>query len=91
MNETTPWLSLRDAKSLNMSSSFARCTMENPLTAREQQVVRAIVFGAKSTEAGVLLGIRRSTVETHLERTYRKLGIHSRRELAGQALRLGIV
>jgi len=66
-------------------------TTENPLTMREQQVVRAIVFGAGTAETGKVLGIRRSTVETHLERTYRKLGIHSRRELAGQALRLGIV
>jgi len=66
-------------------------TTKNPLTMREQQVVRRIVFGAGTAEAARVLGIRPSTVETHLERTYRKLAIHSRRELAGQALRLGIV
>jgi len=64
---------------------------ENPLSEREQQVVRAIVYGARPAEAAGRLGISAKTVRTHLSNIYRKLDIHSRRELAGQALRLGIV
>jgi DNA-binding NarL/FixJ family response regulator len=64
---------------------------QNPLTRREQEVVRAVVLGARTAEAARLLGISNKTVETHLDNIYRKLEIHSRRELAGQALRLGIV
>jgi len=67
------------------------CVTVNPLSEREQEVVRAIVFGARTAEAARRLGITARTVRTHLDNIYRKLGIHSRRELTGQALRLGIV
>jgi len=67
------------------------CVTGNPLSEREQEVVRALVFGARAAEAAQLLGITKKTVETHRSNIYRKLGIHSHRELMGQALRLGIV
>ncbi len=67
------------------------CVTESPLSEREQEVVRALVFGTRSAEAARLLGITKKTVETHRSNIYRKLGIHSLRELMGQALRLGIV
>ena len=67
------------------------CVTANPLSEREREVVRVIVFGARTAEAAQLLGITKKTVETHRNNIYRKLDIHCLRELTGQALRLGIV
>jgi DNA-binding CsgD family transcriptional regulator len=51
------------------------------LSPRETQVLTCVLAGL--TEAGIAqaLGISTHTVHTHLERLYRKLGIHSRTQL----------
>jgi DNA-binding CsgD family transcriptional regulator len=61
------------------------------LTAREREVVRCVAFGMRNDEVAHRLSISPSTVRTHLARVFRKLQVRSRRELAGHALRLGIV
>lgn len=69
----------------------APCIADDPLSAREREIVRAIVAGLRPAEIAVRLGIARKTVETHLDNVYAKLGVHTRHDLIGQALRLGIV
>jgi DNA-binding CsgD family transcriptional regulator len=51
------------------------------LTAQELQIARAIADGATNREAGADLFLSPKTIETHLTRIYRKLGIRSRTEL----------
>jgi DNA-binding CsgD family transcriptional regulator len=55
------------------------------LTAQEERVARLAAAGAANAEIARQLVLSVSTVETHLERIYAKLGIHSRYELIAQA------
>lgn len=59
------------------------------LTAREIQVLQAIVSGKTNQEIGLALGISEKTVEKHLEGIYVKLGVSSRVEAAVFAVREG--
>jgi DNA-binding CsgD family transcriptional regulator len=52
------------------------------LTPRELEVAVAVARGASNPEAAVQLCISRRTVEDHLGRVYRKLGVRDRRDLA---------
>ena len=52
------------------------------LTPQELQIARLIGLGATNREAAADLFLSPKTIETHLTRIYRKLGIRSRSELA---------
>jgi DNA-binding CsgD family transcriptional regulator len=52
------------------------------LTAAERRVARLVAEGMKNREIGQALFMSVATVEAHLTRIYRKLGIRSRSELA---------
>jgi len=52
------------------------------LTPQELQVARAVSEGATNREAAAALFLSPKTIEAHLGRVYRKLGIRSRTELA---------
>jgi DNA-binding CsgD family transcriptional regulator len=52
------------------------------LTAREQQIADLVARGYSNVNVGARLGISEQTVGVHLRRIYRKLGVHSRVELA---------
>jgi len=54
-----------------------------PLTPREREVALLAAGGRTSPEIGEHLGLSTRTVDTHLARVYRKLGIAGRAELAG--------
>jgi DNA-binding NarL/FixJ family response regulator len=64
---------------------------EEPLTAREQELLRLIAEGKNSREAAKLLGISAKTADTHRANLMRKLQIHSVTELVRYALRNRIV
>jgi ATP/maltotriose-dependent transcriptional regulator MalT len=51
------------------------------LTAAERRVVEAILDGATNRDAARSLHLGIRTVESHLAAAYRKLGVHSRRDL----------
>ncbi|MFC8662292.1 LuxR C-terminal-related transcriptional regulator [Streptomyces sp. NPDC057199] len=61
------------------------------LTAQELQVARAIGDGLSNVEAATALFLSRKTVEAHLTRVYRKLGIRSRTDLARCLARAGVI
>lgn len=53
-----------------------------PLTAQEEQIAAAVAAGQSNREAAAALFVSTKTVETHLTRIYRKLGVRTRTELA---------
>lgn len=52
------------------------------LTPQEYQTARIVAEGMNNIEAAAALFVSRKTVEAHLSRVYRKLGLRSRAELA---------
>lgn len=61
------------------------------LTRREAQVFRLAANGAGKEEIGERLFISPATARTHLQRVYRKLGVHSHAQLMALAMRVGAV
>ncbi|MBA2349814.1 MAG: helix-turn-helix transcriptional regulator, partial [Solirubrobacterales bacterium] len=53
------------------------------LTASERRVAELAAGGGANREIAEELFVTPKTVENHLTRVYAKLGVHSRRELAG--------
>ncbi|MFI7407086.1 AAA family ATPase [Streptomyces sp. NPDC049627] len=61
------------------------------LTPQEFQVARAIGGGLSNVEAAASLFLSRKTIEAHLTRIYRKLGVRSRADLARCLAHAGLV
>jgi DNA-binding NarL/FixJ family response regulator len=64
---------------------------EEPLTVREQEVVKLIAEGYSSRQIGDALLISEKTVERHRANILEKLGMHDRVELTRYAIRRGLV
>ncbi len=64
---------------------------EEPLTAREQEVVKLIAEGYTSKEISEALVISEKTVERHRANVLEKLGMHDRVELTRYAIRRGLI
>jgi DNA-binding CsgD family transcriptional regulator len=61
------------------------------LTRREREVATLAARGHTAGEIARLLFIGERTVESHLARSYAKLGVSSKRELVRRAAELGLV
>jgi DNA-binding NarL/FixJ family response regulator len=73
---------------------FSRHGMVNkiePLTGREEEVLRFLVQGLIKKEIAEELGISPHTVDMHLRSVYRKLHVRSQTEAVSMALRQGLV
>ena len=66
-------------------------TTLDALTPREVEVARRVADGATNREVGEDLAISPKTVEVHLGRIYRKLGLRTRTQLAGVMFRSGFM
>jgi DNA-binding NarL/FixJ family response regulator len=55
-----------------------RTTPQQPLTRREQEILRLLAEGCSNTEIAARLFIKEPTVKSHLWRLYRKIGVRSR-------------
>ena len=53
----------------------------------ERRVAELVALGRRNGEVAVALGLGAKSVEAHLTRIYRKLGVRSRTELAALAAR----
>ena len=69
---------------------FGRHNGLQELSPQELQVARIAGRGQNNAEVAAALFVSRKTVEAHLTRVYRKLGIRSRTELARILLANGI-
>ncbi|HEX5936917.1 MAG TPA: response regulator transcription factor [Actinomycetota bacterium] len=61
------------------------------LTAREQQVLELLSDGRTMRQIATRLGISPRTVETHVAKLYRKLGVRTRVQAVSRAATLGLV
>jgi DNA-binding CsgD family transcriptional regulator len=52
------------------------------LTPTEERIAGLVAIGHRNDEVAAQLGVRPKTVEWHLSRLYRKLGVRSRTELS---------
>jgi DNA-binding NarL/FixJ family response regulator len=60
------------------------------LTGREREVFQLAAQGSRKEEIGKRLFISSATARTHLQRVYKKLGVHSQSELMALAVRMGV-
>jgi two-component system nitrate/nitrite response regulator NarL len=58
---------------------------------REHEVMRLTAEGLSAPEIAQTLGIGATTVKTHLQRVYRKLGVTDRAAMVAKALRVGLL
>ena len=68
-----------------LASIGGRRGSESELTAVEQRVADLVAAGQTNREVAAALFISVRTVESHLGRIYRKLGVRSRTELAARS------
>lgn len=61
------------------------------LTARESEIMRHVALGLRNAEVAERLCISESTVKTHLNNIFQKLGLRDRVELTHHALRVGLL
>jgi DNA-binding CsgD family transcriptional regulator len=61
------------------------------VSAREREIIRHVAFGQRDVEVAGQMGISPHTVRTHVHKILKKTGMTERRQLAGFALRAGIV
>jgi DNA-binding NarL/FixJ family response regulator len=61
------------------------------VTARELQVLDLLTEGATTRQVASRLGLSPRTVETHISKLYRKLGVASRTEAVMRGMRLGLL
>ena len=61
------------------------------LSRREAEVLRLAASGLTSVAIGARLGISSKTVDTHVERACRKLGVSNRTAAVGRAIELGMI
>jgi len=80
-----PWASRAAAElaatGIRAVSSASRAALIDALTPQELQIARMVADGLNNSEAAAAMFLSRKTVETHLTRVYRKLGIRSRTDL----------
>jgi DNA-binding CsgD family transcriptional regulator len=62
-----------------------------PLTPRELEVLERVASGGSRGEIAEQLHVSESTIKTHLEHIYDKLGAHDRAGAVGAALRQGLI
>ena len=73
---------VRSAVADAATPALARRQSVEPLTRREREIAALAGSGAKNSEIADQLHVSIRTVETHLHKIYRKLGVAGRRELA---------
>jgi len=76
-----------------VQTEFARqeSSSGKELTPRESEIVRYVASGLRNTEVAERLSITESTVKTHLNNIFQKLGLRDRLELTHYAIKTGMV
>ncbi len=72
-------------------SAFSPQPLIEPLSDRELEVLRLIVEGYSNQEIANRLVVALSTVKTHINNLYGKLGVQSRTQAVARARALGLL
>lgn len=72
-------------------SPLARETGQFQLSAKELETLQHIGRGRSYTETAELMGVQLSTIQTHVRRLYRKLGVHSQTQAVAKARDSGLL
>jgi DNA-binding NarL/FixJ family response regulator len=75
----------------DVENAAATANRLSSLTGRERHVLRLLVDGLTSRDLAEQLGVSVNTVRTHMNRIFRKLGVHHRLEAVRVARRAGLV
>ncbi len=65
--------------------------LDHLLTPREREVLARLVYGESTPSMARSMGVRMSTLRTHIDSVLIKLGVHSRLEAVAYAVREGII
>ena len=79
---TAGWDVARVVDHVLAASSSGEVGCAETLTGREREVAALVAGGATNAEVGAALTISARTAERHLENVRRKLGVHSRAQVA---------
>lgn len=74
-----------------IAARLAESLSVEPLTAREEEVLRFVVAGLCNKAIGKLLGIAVGTVKSHLKSTFDKLNVQSRTQAVAAVERRGLL
>lgn len=83
--------SLESVPDSTIGQESAISTLVDPLSERELEVLRLIQAGLNNQEIAEQLVIATSTVKTHLNNLYGKIGVHSRTQAVAIARDLGLL
>lgn len=88
-----PDLYLLDRRALTKLRERARTDtiQEHLLTVQEQDVLRRLALGLRTTDIALVLGRSPKTVEKHRSSIHRKLGLRSVAQLTAYAIHVGLV
>jgi len=75
----------------NHLAALLRDPNMNPLSPREEEVVRCVALGLRNAEVAKKLSISEQTVKVHLNAIFRKLGVRDRVQLVLYASQAGLV
>ncbi len=74
-----------------VAAKLAQRVQEEPLTEREEQILKLLAEGKSNRAIGVVLHITESTVKSHMKSLFVKLDVTSRAEAISLAARRGLV
>ncbi len=86
--EHTRLRALAELREAPVAIDLGRLAAEG-LTEREREVLGLVAWGRTNAEIAAVLGLSVRTVQKHLERVYRKLGVRSRSQAAAAARAAG--
>ncbi|GLX94419.1 response regulator transcription factor [Herbidospora sp. NBRC 101105] len=81
----TAAVSRRLVEALTRAAPPPPAALPDGLTAREAEVLRLVARGLSNTEIGAALFIAETTVKTHINNAFAKIGVRNRTEAAGYA------
>lgn len=82
---------LRDWRARSIVDASVSSVNKPSLTARQLAIVRELRDGVSLREIGVMLSVSHATVKTEVQKIYRAMGVHKKRDAISVGERLGLI